>query len=692
MTISTKSPLRFCVYALILIAFTAGTSLAQPLTLEIKDFKTITLPNIRFKTLLLEDGEPRLRSDDVQYFLTENSVPVDFIIDCPSTYNSVVIIIDNLLNISYDESVSTYLRDVLTQFVDSLHPGDECMIIDSDGSVAVQFTSNKQWLRNAIAAMDTVGPWVNGYPMYYPKLFHAMRELSQRGGNRHCIILSARVWPVSPTTHPPESAVRDTAQASNIKIHPLLWQDGGVSSLDSLRGDNRTLRRISDSTGGRTFSLFVNDFAGIQEAFTTLSSNITSPYCSVSYTASGCTDSLRELELTATIGNRSVRVDTIMRSPFRPDTIELIVEAELEDVVPGNEFNVYVRLAPQLHKDLQFKFSFLIRYYPPSFQFLNPLLENATMTDGSHLVAEFVSPGVMRCTMDLRTPAIDRGNLLGWKFNVWRTDSSRPAYIVIDSVTLFSGCPNTVIAHPDTVYICNCERELPVAVQGAPVFTGEEVSMPVVLTDTLLYERALFSLKLHYDDTVLEPIGVEGVGTITENALLTWRIAGTDTLEVRADESFVPGPGRVLFNVRFRLKRPKAAITSEIAIPYVRAFSDCCYHQSNLAPNSILIDGLCNKVVRRRAEFTLEPNHPNPAREQTQFRFTVHDREGEVARPATLTLYRSDGTIVRELYNAIVQEGVYDIPYSIGDLSAGTYYYVLSIDGKSQTRSLVVLR
>jgi hypothetical protein len=219
-----------------------------------------------------------------------------------------------------------------------------------------------------------------------------------------------------------------------------------------------------------------------------------------------------------------------------------------------------------------------------------------------------------------------------------------------------------------------------------------------MLPDTLIYGRdpisgkVLFTLNMYFDSNFLEPIGVNGVGAISENAVLQWRVKNKDTLEVRTDQQFVPGGGHVLFNARFRVKLPKEATASMIGIPSLRLFTDCCFTQSDSLPNAILIDGLCEKIVRRRAEFTLEPNSPNPVRGETEFHFTVLENEHFSSAPATLTLYRADGTEAGQIYNAAVSAGEYVVPYVTSSLPAGTYYYVLTMNGRSQTRSMIVVK
>ena len=451
-------------------------------------------------------------------------------------------------------------------------------------------------------------------------------------------------------------------------------------------------------SGGKLYELHPKDTLRLEEVAEEIAedihSQIDAKYCTISYTAEGCTDSVRTLELTVELNGQIATASTVITTPSRPDTLALTVSSESDDVVPPQSFDVYLHLEPHISTAFLTSFSFSVHYPPHAFEVQAPLLSDGTMMSENYVDIVNIHDEGFTCTIDYGRAIQSNGNLLGFTLRAPRPASSRPAFITIDSLTFENGCPNTVITYPDTVYICRCEKGLDVAIENVGVVTEEEIRLPVTVRDVRFSTNPIFTnfftTKIQFNREYLEPIGVDGIGALTNDALLGWRIEGGDTLVVYADESFVAGESDVLFYARFRVKQPKAAVESHLSVPYVRAFSDCCYGLEKTSTTSILIDGECEKIVRRAGEFTLAQNAPNPARGETSFRFTVHSKGALDGKPAHLTLYRSDGKAIAELYNQSITDGEYTIPYSTADLPAGMYYIVLTIGKDSQTRSVVV--
>lgn len=105
------------------------------------------------------------------------------------------------------------------------------------------------------------------------------------------------------------------------------------------------------------------------------------------------------------------------------------------------------------------------------------------------------------------------------------------------------------------------------------------------------------------------------------------------------------------------------------------------------------------------AEYTLEPNFPNPFNPSTIIRYGLPHHSF-----VTLSVFNTLGQKVAELVNGEVEAGYHEVPFNASTLASGVYFYRLSaspsgmrdlIPGEArngqagtfvQTRSLVVLR
>ena len=83
----------------------------------------------------------------------------------------------------------------------------------------------------------------------------------------------------------------------------------------------------------------------------------------------------------------------------------------------------------------------------------------------------------------------------------------------------------------------------------------------------------------------------------------------------------------------------------------------------------------------------LGQNYPNPFREETTIPYRV-DRAGHV----TLDVYDLLGRRVARLTDEHHTEGDYAVPVVMRRRAAGTYFYMLSVDGQSERRSMVLVR
>lgn len=96
--------------------------------------------------------------------------------------------------------------------------------------------------------------------------------------------------------------------------------------------------------------------------------------------------------------------------------------------------------------------------------------------------------------------------------------------------------------------------------------------------------------------------------------------------------------------------------------------------------NNEVVIGVPNK-------FTLNQNYPNPFNPVTQIQYSLpHD--GAVQ----LTVFDVSGKEVKNLVQAYQPAGYYTVSFNGADLNSGTYFYVLKIDGFTETKKMMLIK
>ena len=85
--------------------------------------------------------------------------------------------------------------------------------------------------------------------------------------------------------------------------------------------------------------------------------------------------------------------------------------------------------------------------------------------------------------------------------------------------------------------------------------------------------------------------------------------------------------------------------------------------------------------------FTLSQNYPNPFNPSTQIRFSL--KESGVA---DLRVYDVLGREVDVLVNELLQAGSYTATFDAGELSSGSYLYVLQFNGRRLTGNMMLIK
>jgi len=96
-----------------------------------------------------------------------------------------------------------------------------------------------------------------------------------------------------------------------------------------------------------------------------------------------------------------------------------------------------------------------------------------------------------------------------------------------------------------------------------------------------------------------------------------------------------------------------------------------------------------NEIITPVAKnYALKQNYPNPFNPATMIEFNAH-KTGR----AYIDVYNTTGQMVDRIFDQqVVAGGNYKIRFEARDLSAGVYFYQLSLAGKKEIKKMVYLK
>lgn len=91
-------------------------------------------------------------------------------------------------------------------------------------------------------------------------------------------------------------------------------------------------------------------------------------------------------------------------------------------------------------------------------------------------------------------------------------------------------------------------------------------------------------------------------------------------------------------------------------------------------------------------KFELSQNYPNPFNPRTTISYTVGAYRDTPLQKVNLTIFNILGEKITILVSEFQPAGNYKVNFDGSNLESGTYFYVLSVDGKSQSRRMTLLK
>ncbi|NOR44579.1 MAG: T9SS type A sorting domain-containing protein [Candidatus Delongbacteria bacterium] len=84
---------------------------------------------------------------------------------------------------------------------------------------------------------------------------------------------------------------------------------------------------------------------------------------------------------------------------------------------------------------------------------------------------------------------------------------------------------------------------------------------------------------------------------------------------------------------------------------------------------------------------SLKQNYPNPFNPTTTIEFDI-EKKGMVS----LNIFNQEGKIVRNAVDNFMTAGKHSVGVDLSNVSAGTYYYILKVDGVSEAKKMVLVK
>ena len=87
------------------------------------------------------------------------------------------------------------------------------------------------------------------------------------------------------------------------------------------------------------------------------------------------------------------------------------------------------------------------------------------------------------------------------------------------------------------------------------------------------------------------------------------------------------------------------------------------------------------------SDFELYQNYPNPFNPATEIKFSLADDS-----KVNLSVYNTKGQLVRTLFEGKKEKGFHTVNFVAEGLNSGVYFYKLTVNGKAETRKMIMLK
>jgi hypothetical protein len=648
--------------ALILLA--AISAAAQPLSVSIENIDASRLPRMKIEVAVRVNGTQLRATQGLSLGVIENGQSIAADIWCPDTASgtAVALVLDNsgsMSNVSFDS-----LKAGALSIVRMLRTGDEAAIyhFSNGGERVMNFTGNVPGLETAVGNL-AIGA---NTPLYHTMSL-ALQDLAAHPAARKFLLVFTDGVDNASSERP--SAVADTILALDVTLFMI-----GYGSNMLFHGSMEDVTRRSGGYYERAYAP-----AQLVVLLREIGGEMLTPNCVITW-ETNCTDSLRALHVTAQYQGAIAEADTLFLSPYRPDQLGLQVSGPAR-LTPGQRGIFYVDLDPRVPRELPLTFDFLLH---ADSEVLEPTalvpVTLGTITQNTSVQLNALRPGVYRFRAEYVEPGMETGHLVGFSMRALAAADSRATRIEIDSVTLASGCPNTIGSNGFVVEICQCVETLTARIDTVAIAaSGEELDLHVCWESSGGQPSQLLGEVL-YDSTILAFADVV-------SSDLAW--------EFTLEESV---PGRLIIEgrpihpstapcmvLRFRTPITRDVLRDRVSIPKLTVYARCCEDADALTAR-VYVDGICHPLLRRIPSVQYYPQ-PTSASLWVEGRCSPEFSD----HTALLHMFSSKGVLMREYRIPIDASGGMRTHLDLSELLPGSYTAVLRIGDTWRVKKVVVI-
>ena len=637
---------------------------AQPLSVSIESIDASRLPRMKMEAAVQWIGSRLPSVHSLSLSVIENGVTLPADVWCPDTASgtAVALVLDNsgsMSGVAFDS-----LKAGALSVVRMLGAGDEAAIyhFSNGGERVIDFTGDIPALETVITGLS-IGA---GTPLYH-SMSLALQDLAAHPAKRKYLLAFTDGIDNQSSELPLD--VADDILARDVTLFMIGY------------GSNMLSQGIMQDVARRSGGYYQRVYAPAQLAalLRDMGEEMLTQNCVITWESS-CTDSLRALHVTAQYQGEVAEADTLFVSPWRPDDLALHVSGPVR-MLPGDRSIIYVDLDPRVPRELPLSFDFLLRSDP---ELLEPTalvpVTLGTITQNTTVQLSELRPGVYRFSAEYVQLGMETGYLVGISLRALAATSSRLVHIEIDSVTLSSGCPNTVNASGLEVEICQCVEVLTARMDTAVVSpSGEEIDVRYCW-EYFGGQAEQLRGEMRFDESILSFVDVLSAD-ISWQFTLRHMEAGRFVIE---GQPLAPSSNPCML-LRFRSALSREVLRDQVSIPRFTSYAQCCLDADSMAA-LVYVDGVCQPLLRRvpNVEF-----FPQPAPMEVTVRGKI-EVTGDV-HSGILRLYALGGTLQLEHHVAITSHGVIDARIDLSDLRPGSYTAVLHVGDQFVVQTIVKL-
>ncbi len=465
-----------------------------------------------------------------------------------------------------------------------------------------------------------------------------------------------------------------------------------VIGLDVLPIDEVVLQRIGYETGGAYY--YAPSAAELQHAMRTISQSILNSNCILAYDSDDtCKDGrVRTVVVTATIDSSVSTVQTSYQLPFDLEYIPIIMGRDGAEYEDETVHSIPLSAGGYLNEQQRLSFSADIEYNPQLLQYAG--LEANGIADISGISVVQIGANMLRITGDTvqLSESIPRGalkTLLSLRFFAAYQSKILNTHFDVSNVRVGQDCPAVTSNRRTDVSITGCPSIVRIGLDSTViVYIGRDVELPLrIYSEIDTAQEMRYSFTIIYDTSYIRYTSFHTEGTLSSSAFVTVDESTPGIVDISCTGGYPSGRSGDLLRLSFT-GVPRKESCEVFFDMQMDQFAQTCTPFVEQAQASVLLNGLCEKIVRKRGLY-LYPSIPNPVTAVQNRCALLHFRLANDGM-ARIAIYQADGKPVLEVFNEYKTNGEYLELIDLGELPSGLYLMVLSDGHDYHTQKLLV--